>query len=93
MRNVLVAILACVMVFVTLGASAEASTPCHEDEPCWVWSKHGNKQRGVDVDGKRLVVKPCTYAELARTHQLDSTTAPLRGDWWARMICKFDSKG
>jgi hypothetical protein len=76
------------MLFITLGASAEGAE-CHEDSPCWVWSKMGNKQRGVNVDGKRLIVKPCTYAELARTHQLDiDTTEPLRGDWWARMICK-----
>jgi len=64
-----------------------AAAPCHEDQPCWVWSKMGNKQRGVYVDGKLYVVMPCTYANLAHAHRLDKTNVKLRGDVWAHWVC------
>jgi hypothetical protein len=52
----------------------------------------GNKQRGVYAwkDGYVTfrVVGPCTYAKLARSKRLDSTTVAMRGDWLARITCK-----
>lgn len=86
-KRVLIAILACVMVFITLGASAEGAVPCHEDEPCFVWSKQGNHKRGVNVGGMLRVVGPCTYAKLAHAKRLDSDTVRLRGDVWAHWQC------
>ena len=88
MRRFITALVACAMLFVTLGASAEGATPdCHEDEPCWVWSKIGNHKRGVTVAGKLRVVGPCQYAKLAHAGRLDKSTVTLRGDVWAHWTC------
>jgi hypothetical protein len=60
---------------------------CHEDEPCWVWSKVGNHKRGVIVAGKLRVVGPCQFAKLGHAKRIDSATPRLRGDVWAHWIC------
>lgn len=88
-----------VAVWVTLGlvaCAAFASPPgtrtahvraCAEDDACWVWSRMGNRQRGVYVARKHgvrhVVVGPCRFAHLAKRGKLDSTTPHLRGDAWA----------
>ena len=87
MKRALIAIATCMMVFVTLGGSAEGATPCHEDQPCWAWSKQGNNKRGVTVNGKLRTVGPCQYAKLAHAKRLDSSTVKLRGDVWTHWIC------
>lgn len=59
---------------------------CQEDDPCWTWSKMGNRRRSV-VDlatGERVVVGPCTFRHMwmngnARLGAGDR----MRGDWWA----------
>jgi hypothetical protein len=56
---------------------------CAEDDPCWTWSRMGNRRRGVIVDGRRRVVGPCGYAQLRVAGLLDAGNARLRGDAWA----------
>lgn len=62
-----------------------------EDSPTWVWSKCGNRKRGVmvayrtahGVAYKRLIVGPCGYRRLSTRHLVSRVTPRLRGDWWA----------
>ena len=81
----LIAIL--VVLYMLLPPPVMAAEPCHEDQPCFVWSKQGNKQRGVTVAGKLRVVGPCTYAKLAHAKRLDASNVKLRGDVWAHWHC------
>lgn len=73
-----------------------SASHCAEDSACWVWSRMGNRKRGVvTVWGTPLVVGPCRFARLFHTGHLrygitlDGTYYPLldqmRGDVWARM--------
>jgi hypothetical protein len=78
------------MMLLVIPATASASAPCYEDQPCWVWSKDGNRKRGVTVNGTLRTVGPCTYAKLAHAKRLDSTTVRLRGDVWAHWRCDND---
>ncbi len=80
-------------VSVALAASGHAAPPplsaarCgHEDEPTWVWSRCGNRKRGlVTRDGRRLVVGPRAFASLANAGFVDwRVSRRLRGDWTAR---------
>lgn len=58
---------------------------CQEDQACFVWSRDGNRKRGIDtLDGARgVVVGPCRFARMYR--YIDwSRTPHLRGDATAR---------
>lgn len=68
------------------GYAPASRTVCHEDRPCWIWSRMGNRRRGVvTMRGTPIVVGPCTYARLWRAGSLDRThrSQRMRGDWWA----------
>jgi hypothetical protein len=86
-----------ILAITALGAaveSASAATPaCQEDQPCWVWSKMGNRKRGiVTAWGDSRVVGPCGFRReydrsrkvgmgryFLRTNRIEG----LRGDYWA----------
>ena len=67
------------------GCGSAQATVCTEDMPCFNWATMGNHKRGVQVwHGDIVVTKvvgPCQFARLKR---IDSTSAKLRGDNWAR---------
>jgi hypothetical protein len=60
---------------------------CAEDDPCWTWSRMGNRRRGVlDLStGQRVVVGPCTFRHMWLNGNADVSSASerMRGDWWA----------
>lgn len=63
---------------------ASASSRCHDDQPCWIWSKMGDHKRGVILsDGTRRVVGPCAFARLRDAGRLSARNPRLRGDWFA----------
>ncbi len=67
------AILACAMIFVTLGCSAEASV-CQEDQRCWNWTTMGNHERGVvinSIDHRRVNVTRHKFCTLQRAGVID----------------------
>lgn len=85
--------LASLAVTVALAASGHAAPPppavgrCgHEDQPTWVWSRCGNRKRGlVTRDGRKLVVGPRAFASLDAAGFIDwRVSRRLRGDWTAR---------
>lgn len=86
-RTALAALLALSIPSVANGATTPAK--CAEDAPCWTWSTMGNHSRGVVLtDGRRVVVRPCRFAQLDRAHGIDWTrTSRLRGDATARKAC------
>ena len=88
MLRIIPFIIVCILAL-ACAAEAIASEPvCHEDEPCWTWSKMGNLKRGVTIvkrDGSTAhrVVGVCRFQRLARRGALDSSTPRLRGDRYA----------
>ena len=68
----------------SVSATATLASPCMEDEPCWTWSRMGNRTRGVVTRyGNPLVVGPCRFARMHRAHRLDPHNERMRGDAWA----------
>ena len=66
------------------GSSAKS---CQEDNPCWAWSKMGNLDRGIYIEGRktRIVVEPCEFAYLDFKGRIDwKRTKHLKGDSFAR---------
>jgi hypothetical protein len=77
---------------VALDAPAAIVQPvrCREDMPCWVWSRMGNRKRGIrTMVGRLRVVGPCQFHMLWLPGKVDLTgsrgasSQPMRGDWWA----------
>lgn len=75
-------------------ATASERAQCSEDDPCWVWSKMGNRKRGiVTLHGTPMVVGPCKFSRLWRSGDIRhvvtvdgvryATLEKLRGDFWA----------
>lgn len=63
---------------------------CEEGEPCWSWSKMGNKRRGVVLTygGGRRVVSPRGFCKLDRSYRIDWHETPvMKGDAYARSLC------
>jgi hypothetical protein len=86
--------LASLAVTVALAATGHAAPPplpaarCgQEDEPTWVWSRCGNRRRGLTTrDGRRLVVGPSAFRALDAARFIDWARSPrLRGDYTARV--------
>lgn len=91
MRTVTAALAVAAALAAAAPATTDAARPapaatCQEDQACWVWSTHGNRQRGVVLtDGRRVVVGPGRFARLDRTGRIDWRATPrLRGDHTAR---------
>jgi hypothetical protein len=77
----------------TKGSTAAAQ--CMEDEPCWKWSRMGNRKRGVVLDGRLVIVGRCRFARLVFNDRLkfgngETETTQLPGDGYA---LKFAARG
>lgn len=88
------AILATLLLTLVAATCARAATPTcttgahevrSEDDPCWTWTKDGNGLRGVvTLHGNSLVVGPCRFARLYRTHRI-AYRVRVDGRWYAQM--------
>jgi hypothetical protein len=61
---------------------------CMEDQPCWTWSRMGDRTRGVlDRQGHRVTVEACEFSYRKAHHLLSPKTKPLKGDATAQKMC------
>jgi hypothetical protein len=67
--------------------TVDIAARCAEDDPCFTWSKMGDRRRGVlDLaSGRRVVVGPCTFRHMWMNGNADlsKSSERMRGDWWA----------